>query len=318
MCPSHRREPSPSPYDGGMPYGTSLARQSLAEALSTTTLRRRLLLPEDLADHLLDPDDDVLLALPSVPNDKVRILLVTRDEVILGQWRAAGYSAKDITQKRSVPAPDVRGASYFPGLYHDVDIDVHAARNLSIEPCTAEDGIRFTHALQTLAATGQVPPPMAPADVITARHATGNYSPDTVENRMRAAWDRALMGTTALWNCEPIHSGPALYWLYPGEHTYLVLVGQTGIAHRYLAVTDQRVLEGNGSGGRPKERLPSDVREAVYDKGFLNDAVRIEMHDGSSLELKGSIDPPEGHEFVDALNTLIATGSLPTGLLPFR
>lgn len=300
-----------------MPHGTSLARQSLATALATTTIRRRLLMPEDLADHLLDPDDDVLLALPGVPDDTARILLVTREELVLGQWRAAGSSAKDITQKREVPAPDVRGASYFPGLGRDVRIDVLSARDLSIQPCTAEDGIRFTHALHALATTGQAPPPMTPADVTSALHAAGTYAPDTVENRMCAAWDRALMGTTSLSGCREIHSGTALTWLHPGEHTFLVLPGPSGNSTEYLAVTDQRVLWGRAPGRHLKERRPADVREAVYDTGFFSDTVRIEMHDGSSLKLDVR-HTQEGHEFVDALNTLIATGSLPTELLAFR
>ncbi|MDN5821721.1 MAG: hypothetical protein L0H39_09550 [Brachybacterium sp.] len=301
-----------------MPYGTSLAQKSLARALATTTTHRRLMMPEDLADHLLAPDDEVLIALPSIPDNKPRIVMVTREEVILGQWSAAGYSPKDITQKRAIPGRDVRGASYSPGLYHDVEIKVRSARDLSIQPCTVEDGIRFAHALQALATTGQVPPPMPPADVVTARHAQGNYSPDSVESRMCAAWDRAVLATTALWNCEEVHSGPALGWLYPGEQALLVLLGQTGVSTEYLAVTDRRVLRGSAPGARVKERPAADVRDAVFDEGRFKDAVRIEMHDGSSLKLDGGIHPLEGREFVDALNALIATGSLPTELLPFR
>lgn len=59
------------------------------------------------------------------------------------------------------------------------------------------------------------------------------------------------------------------------------------------------------------------MRQAVFVKGFLTDAVRVEMHDGSWLKLT-NVDPDEGAEFVDALNTLVATGSLPLELLPFR
>jgi len=155
--------------------------------------------------------------------------------------------------------------------------------------------------------------------VDTALHATGNYAQDgPVEARMRSAWDRALMGTRALWNCEEVHSGPALGWLHPGEHTYLVLVGTAGVATDYLAVTDRRVFRGSAPGRRTEDRAPAQVREAVYDSGFLSDAVRIEMHEGSPLTLKGGIRPLEGAEFVDALNTLVATGSLPPELLPFR
>lgn len=301
----------------GMPHGTSHARQSLARALSTTTIHRRLLLPEDLADHLLAPDDDVLLALPGIPDNRPRIILVTREEVILGRWNAEGRAPKDVTRKRAIPARDVRGASFRPGMYLDVEIDVRSARDLAIEPCTAEDGIRFAHGLQSLAETGQIPEPMAPAEVVHALHAWGEYSPDSPETRVRAAWDRALMGTVALWNCEEVHSGPALGWLQPGEHTLLVLLGQTGISTEYLAVTDRRIFRGSAPGRRTKERPPTDVREAVYDEGRFKDVVRVQMHDGSSLTLD-AINPHEGREFVDALNTLIATGTLPPELLPFR
>ncbi len=301
-----------------MPHGTSPAQESLERALSTTTIRRELMLPEDLADHLLDPQDDVLLALPSLPGDRGRILLVTHQEVILGQWNAEGTAPTQITRKRTVPAQDVRGVSYRPGMYHDVDIDVRG-RDLSLEPCTAEDAIRFAYALDALATTGRLPPPLSPAEVDTALHATGNYAQDgPVEARMRSAWDRALMGTRALWNCEEVHSGPALGWLHPGEHTYLVLVGTAGVATDYLAVTDRRVFRGSAPGRRTEDRAPAQVREAVYDSGFLSDAVRIEMHEGSPLTLKVGIRPLEGAEFVDALNTLVATGSLPPELLPFR
>lgn len=37
----------------------------------------------------------------------------------------------------------------------------------------------------------------------------------------------------------------------------------------------------------------------MFVKGFLTDAVRVEMHDGSSLKL-ANVDPDEGAEFVDA------------------
>lgn len=300
-----------------MPQGSSRARDSLARALSTTTIHRRLLLPEDLADHLLAPDDEVLLALPGIPDETPRILLVTREEVILGRWSAEGTVPKDVTRKRAVPAHAVRGASYTPGMYYDVEISVDSARDLKIEPCSLEDALRFTHALQSLVTTGRVPAPMAPADVVAARHAHGEYSPDSVANRTRAAWDRALMATTALWNCEEVHSGPALGWLLPGEHTLLVLLGQTGTSTEYLAVTDRRVMRGRAPGRRTKDRSPADVREAVFDEGLLSYSARIEMHDGTSLTL-GTIDPNEGREFVEALNTLIRTGSLPAELLPFR
>src|SRR5699024_3738858 len=153
----------------------------------------------------------------------------------------------------------------------DIVVRVH---DLSLELCTAEDAIRFTHALDTLATTGRIPPPLSPAEVDTALHATGNYAQDgPVEARMRSAWDRALMGTRALWNCEEVHSGPALGWLHPGEHTYLVLVGTAGVATDYLAVTDRRVFRGSAPGRRTDDRAPVQVREAVYDSGFLSDTV---------------------------------------------
>lgn len=295
----------------------SPARESLARALSTTTIRRGLMMPEDIAEQLVTPDDEVLLALPGIPDDKPQIMLVTREEVVLGRWNAVGQVPKDVMRKRAVAARDVRGASYTPGLYYKVEVDVRSAKDLSMEPCTFEDGIRFAHALQTLATTGQVPPPMAPKDVVAARHAQGKYSPDSVENRMRAAWDRAVLAAPALWNCEEVHSGPALGWLQPGEHTLLVLLGQTGVSTEYLAVTDRRVMRGSAPGRRVKERPATDVRGAVFAEGRFKDVVRIEMHDGSSLKLD-AIGAHEGREFVDALNSLVTTGSLPTELLPFR
>lgn len=274
-------------------------------------------MPENIADKLLAPEDEVLLALPGIPEEKPKIILVTHQEVVLGRWNAAGRSPKGITRRRAVAARDVRGASYIPGLYYKVEIAVSSARNLSIEPCSFEDGLRFAHALQTLARTGRVPPPMAPADVVSARHVQGTYSPDSVESRMRAAWDGALLGTPALWNCEEVHSGPALGWLQPGEHTLLVLLGQTGVSTEYLAVTDRRVMRGSAPGRRVQERSPAEVSAAVFDEGRFKDVVRIEMHDGTSLELD-AVGAEQGREFADALNALVATGSLPTQLLPFR
>lgn len=275
-------------------------------------------MPDDLADHLLAPDAEVVLALPSIPDDKPQIVLVTTKEVVLGRWNTAGRTVKEITRVRTVPAADVRGVNYSPGLYRSVRIVVDSAPDLSIDPCTAEDAIRFTHALQALAATGALPPPLQPAQVLSALHASGDYAGDSVENRMRAAWDRALRGTANLWNCEAIHSGPALRWLYPGEHTLLVLVGLTGISTQYLAVTDRRVIRGRAPGAKTKDQPIAHARRALYAEGILNDAVRVEMNDGSSLKLKGAINPDEGHEFVDAVNTLVDTGSLPQYLLPFR
>lgn len=206
---------------------------------------------------------------------------------------------------------------YRPGLNYPVEIRSDGARKLSLQPCTVEDAIRFTHALHTLATTGQLAPPMQPAEVVAARHAQGDYSPDDSEGRVRAAWDRALLATTKLWICTAIHSGPALGWLHPGEHTLLLLVGSTGISNEYLAVTDLRVFRGSAPGRKTKDHAPGNVRQAVLVKGWLTDAVKVEMHDGSSLKLT-NVDPDEGAEFVDALNTLVATGSLPRELLPFR
>src|SRR5699024_5218799 len=178
--------------DGAMPHATSPAQESLERALSTTTIRRELMLPQDLADHLLEPQDDVLLALPSLPGDRGRILLVTHQEVILGQWNAEGTAPTQITRKRTVPAQDVRGVSYRPGMYHDVDIDVRG-RDLSLEPCTAEDAIRFAYALDALATTGRIPSPLSPAEVDTALHATGNTAQEgPAEARQRSAWDRRV------------------------------------------------------------------------------------------------------------------------------
>src|SRR5699024_6528940 len=141
-------------------------------------------------------------------------------------------------------------------------------RDRSPDPRTAEDALPLTHALDPLATAGRLPPPLSPAEVDTALHATGNYAQDgPVEARMRSAWGRALMGTRALWNCEEVHSAPALGWLHPGEHTYLVLVGTAGVATDYLAVTDRRVFRGSAPGRRTDGRAPVQVREAVYDSG---------------------------------------------------
>ena len=300
-----------------MLHGTTPARASLARALSTTTIHRRMLLPEDLADHLLADEDEVLLALPGIPDDAPSIILVTTREVVLGLWKAVGRAAKGVTRKRAVPAGDIGGADYRPGLYHTLTIAVRSGRYLSIEPCTAEDGIRFAHALHTLATPGRVPPPLAPAEVVRARPARGNDSPDSPENRMRAAWDRALLASTDLWNCEEVHSGPALGWLQPGEHTLLVLLGQVGVSTEYLAATDRRVMRGRAPGRKITDHPAAAVRGAVFDEGRFKDVVRVQMHDGATLTL-GGIDPHEGREFVEALNTLVATGSLPQELLPFR
>src|SRR5699024_3512157 len=139
--------PCPGPtasYDVGMLHGTTPARASLARALSTTTIHRRMLLPEDLADHLLADEDEVLLALPGIPDDAPSIILVTTREVVLGRWKAVGRAAKGVTRKRAVPAGDIGGADYRPGLYHTLTIAVRSGRDLSIEPCTAEDDRKST------------------------------------------------------------------------------------------------------------------------------------------------------------------------------
>lgn len=275
------------------------------------------MLPDDLADQLLGPDDEVLLALPGVPGDTGQILLVTAKEVVLAQWDAAGDAPRRIRRKREAPAADIASASYSPGVYRKLRVKNRSGRDLAMEPCTAEDGVRFAAALDTLASTGRLPGPMPPEEVLTALHASGDYSPDSPETRMRAAWDRALLATTDVWTCEEVHSGPALGWLQPGEHTLLVLVGQKGVSTEYLAVTDRRILRGSAPGRRTKDRAPGDVARAEYDEGRFKDVVRVRMHDGSSLDLDG-IDDLEGKEFVDALNTLITTGALPPELQPFR
>ena len=300
-----------------MTRSTSTARESLSRALSTTTVHRRLMLPDDVADHLLEPDDEVLLALPGLPDDTPKIAVVTTREVVLGRWNTLTEDPQEIVRKRAVPASDVRGAEYLPGLHYPVEIAVDGARDVKLEPSTPEDGIRFAHALHTLATTGRVPAPLPPAEVIAVRHSRGTYSPDSEENRMRAAWDRALLATTDLWNCTAIHSGPALGWLEPGEHTLLVLVGTASVTVEYLAVTDRRVFRGNAPGRRVKEHPASGVRRAVCKETWLSTKVTVEMHDGSTLKMRAN-NSHEGQEFVDALNTLITTGALPPELQPFR
>lgn len=300
-----------------MPHGTSTARESLARALCATTIHRQLKLPADLAEQLLNPDDEVLLALPGIPDEKPKVVLVTAREVVFGRWNAVGRAPTEVTRKRAVPAGDVRGASYTPGMNYKVETQVDSARDLSLIPCTVEDGIRFAHALHTLATTGRLPSPLPPAEVIAARHADGLCSPDNDENRVRAEWDRALLATTALWNCTAVHSGPALGWLQPGEHTFLVLLGQVVISTEFLAATDRRILRGSAPGSRLKEHPASEVARAVYDEGWLKDTAKVEMRDGTTLTLD-AVNPLEGLEFVDALNTLVSTGALPPELQPFR
>src|SRR5699024_7579390 len=101
----------PSPYDGVMPHGTSPSQASLERALSTATIRRALMLPRDRACLLAASQHDVLVALPSLPGGCGRIFLLTREEVISGQWNAEGTSPKQITRKRSEPAQEVRWVS---------------------------------------------------------------------------------------------------------------------------------------------------------------------------------------------------------------
>lgn len=97
-----------------MTRSTSTARESLARALSLTTVHRRLMVPDDLADHLLEPDDEVLLALPGVPGDTGQILLVTAKEVVLAQWDAEGDAPRKLKRKREASAVDVASVTYRP------------------------------------------------------------------------------------------------------------------------------------------------------------------------------------------------------------
>ncbi|MGO1567251.1 hypothetical protein [Brachybacterium sp. AOP35-5H-19] len=110
------------------------------------------MLPEDIADHLLDPDDEVLLALPGIPDDKPKIALVTTREVILGRWNTEGRT----------PA-DVREAVFEEGRFKDwVRVEMHDGSSLTLDGINPLEGQEFVDAFNTLIATGALPPELQP------------------------------------------------------------------------------------------------------------------------------------------------------------
>ncbi len=103
---------------------------------------------------VLEPDEDVFLALPGVAAKFPNVLIVTASRVLLA--KVAG-PFKRATVRRKAPASSVRGVSYRPALFTRVHIQVQGKRDIKMLPHSSEDAERFTREMEELLRTGRRP-----------------------------------------------------------------------------------------------------------------------------------------------------------------
>lgn len=129
------------------------ARMSYATALNRNELYATPALSRDIP-LVLNDDDEVLMALPGVASEFPKVLIVTGDRLI--KAKVAG-PIKKAAVLREVPASQVTGVSYRPGIFTRIHVDVAGARKITMVPHTKTDAERFTRELTHLLNTGRRP-----------------------------------------------------------------------------------------------------------------------------------------------------------------
>lgn len=127
-----------------MTYATALNRNELFESPG---LRRDI-------PSLMTPEEEVLLVLPGVAGDFPEVMIVTAARVMIA---AVAGPIKQAKVKREVPASEVTGVTYRPGLFARVKVAAASGRELKMVPHRRADAERFTREFDHLLRTGSLP-----------------------------------------------------------------------------------------------------------------------------------------------------------------
>ncbi|MGP9538887.1 hypothetical protein ACT3SP_12805 [Brachybacterium sp. AOP43-C2-M15] len=127
-----------------MTYATALNRNEL---FNSPGLRRDI-------PSLLHPEEEVLLVLPGVAGDFPDVMIATGARFLLA---AVAGPLKKAKIKREVPAADVTGVRYRPGLFSKVRVAPASGREITMVPNRKVDAERFAQEFDHLIRTGSLP-----------------------------------------------------------------------------------------------------------------------------------------------------------------
>lgn len=126
-----------------MSYATALNRNELFESPG---LRRDI-------PALLHPEEEVLLVLPGVAGDFPDVMIATAARFLLASVAGPMKKAKI---KREVPAAEVTGVQYRPGVFSRLKVTT-SGRHLKMMPHRKADAERFAREFEHLLRTGTLP-----------------------------------------------------------------------------------------------------------------------------------------------------------------
>ncbi|MCS6711167.1 hypothetical protein JSY14_03730 [Brachybacterium sp. EF45031] len=131
---------------------TTRAQRSYATALNRNELFSSPGLRRDIP-ALLDPEEEVMLALPGVAGDFPDVLIVTVRRTLLA---AVAGPLRRARIKKESPAGEVTGVSYSPGLLSRVAVTTTRG-TWRMLPHRRADAERFTAEFDHLLRTGTLP-----------------------------------------------------------------------------------------------------------------------------------------------------------------
>ena len=138
-------------YDGAM--ATSRASMSYATALNRNELFSSPGLRRDVP-KALDPQEEVLLALPGVAGDYPDVMIATVRRLLVAKV-TGGFTGVKV--KKEARADQITGIAYRPGIFSRVKIQVEGARDIAMMPNRKADAERFAQAFEHLLRTGHLP-----------------------------------------------------------------------------------------------------------------------------------------------------------------
>ncbi|MDN5685757.1 MAG: hypothetical protein L0G94_03605 [Brachybacterium sp.] len=127
-----------------MSYATALNRNEL---FSSPGLRRDV-------PKALDPQEEVLLAVPGVAGDYPDVMIATVRRLMVAKV-TGGLTGVKI--KKEAHADQITGITYRPGIFSRVKIQVQGARDIAMMPNRKADAERFAQAFEHLLRTGHLP-----------------------------------------------------------------------------------------------------------------------------------------------------------------
>lgn len=126
-----------------MTYGTALNRNTL---YATPGLARDI-------PRVLEPDEEVLLVLPGVAGDYPDVMIATARRFLIA---AVAGPIKKAKIKKQVPAAEVTGVEYQPGLLSRVKVSTTSG-TMKMMPNAKADAERFARELDHLLRMGELP-----------------------------------------------------------------------------------------------------------------------------------------------------------------